>query len=195
MNFNNNEVRKAINQASLDELHMLMQRFPRVITGMNALESEFLEYQATTDDIFSAYFEEDDNPMHIDHMRHQLSKQIDLYSGQPHFKHLAEFAKILLLIPHDNSYCESIFSTIRKICTDGCHNLGKDATQGHASTSVYTETTSIRNNLLGILILRITILGKKKLACYKWEPQSLSLLKQNLQHTKTFRLGKNSNSK
>ena len=32
MNFNNNEVRKVINQATLDELHMLMQRFPRVIT-------------------------------------------------------------------------------------------------------------------------------------------------------------------
>ena len=70
MNFSNYEVRKAINQATFDELHTLMQRFPRVITGMNAFESEFLEYQATTDDNFSTYFDEDDKPMHIDHMRH-----------------------------------------------------------------------------------------------------------------------------
>ena len=119
-------------QARLDEL---MQRFSRIITDINALESEFLEYQATPDDEFPAYFDEDDKSMRIDHIYHQISKQIDLYSGQPHFKHLAEFAKFLLLILHSNSYCESIFSTTRKICTDGRHNLVKDAKQGHASTS------------------------------------------------------------
>ena len=59
---------------------------------------------------------------------------------------------------------------MRKICTDGHNNLGKYATQGNASTSVYTETTSIRNNLLGILIPKINIFGKKKLACYELEP-------------------------
>ena len=37
-------------QTTLDELYVLMQKFPRVITDMNALESEFLEYQATPDD-------------------------------------------------------------------------------------------------------------------------------------------------
>ena len=39
-------------QAMLDELHVLMQRLLRVITDMNALESEFLEDQATTVDEF-----------------------------------------------------------------------------------------------------------------------------------------------
>ena len=53
---------------TLDELHVLMQRFPRVITDMNALESEFLYYQATLDDEFPAYFDEDDKPMHNDHI-------------------------------------------------------------------------------------------------------------------------------
>ena len=47
MNFNKTTLRS---QATLDELHVLMQKFPRVTTGMNALESEFLEYQATPDD-------------------------------------------------------------------------------------------------------------------------------------------------
>ena len=74
------------------------------------------------------------------------------------------------MIPHSNPYCESILSTVRKICTDGYHNLEKDATLGHASTNAYTETTFIRNNLLGILIPKINIFGKKKLACYEWEP-------------------------
>ena len=72
---------------------------------MNALESKFLEYQATPDDEFPAYFDEDDKPMRIDHIWHQISKQIDLYSGHPRIKHFVEFAKFLLLIPHSNSYC------------------------------------------------------------------------------------------
>ena len=75
---------------------------------MNVPESEFLEYQATPDDAFPAYFDEYDKPMQIDLIWHKIAKQTDLYSGQPRFKHLAEFAKFLFLIPHSNSYCESI---------------------------------------------------------------------------------------
>ena len=73
------------------------------------------------------------------------------------------------MIPHSNLYCESIFSAIRKICTDGHHNLGKGVTPGHPSTSGYTETTSIRNNLLEILTTKINIFRKKKLVCYEWK--------------------------
>ena len=65
---------------------------------MKVLESEFLEYQATPDDEFPAYLDEDEKPMRVDHIWHQISQLIDLYSGQPCFKHLAEFAKFLLLI-------------------------------------------------------------------------------------------------
>ena len=75
-----------------------------------------------------------------DHIWHQISKQIDLYSGQSRFKHLVEFVKVLLLIPHSNSYCEIIVSTIRKICTDGLHNLGKDATPGHTFPCILVYT-------------------------------------------------------
>ena len=70
----------------------------------------------------------------------------------------------------NNSYCESIFSTTRKNCTDGWYNLVKDAKQGHTSTSGYTETTSISNNIFDILTSKINIFRKKKLACYEWEP-------------------------
>ena len=43
-------------------------------------------------------------------------------------------------------------------------------TPGHPSTCLHTETISIRNTLLEILIPKINIFGKKKLACYEWEP-------------------------
>ena len=52
---------------------MLMQRFPRVITNINALESEFLEYQTTPDVEFLAYFDEDNKLRRIDHIWHQIS--------------------------------------------------------------------------------------------------------------------------
>ena len=61
--------------------------------------------------------------MHTDDIRHKTSKQTGLYSGQPRFKHHAEFAKFPFLIPQSNSYCESIFSTVRKIRTDSHQNL------------------------------------------------------------------------
>ena len=55
-------------QATLDELHVFMQRFPTVTTNMNVLESEFLEYEATPYDEFPGYFDEDDKLMCIDHI-------------------------------------------------------------------------------------------------------------------------------
>ena len=43
-------------------------RNDRVTDIINALESEFLEYQAIPDDEFTAYLDEDDKLMCIDHM-------------------------------------------------------------------------------------------------------------------------------
>ena len=54
-------------QAMLDDLHVLMLRILRVITDM---KSEFLEYQAATDDEFPVYFDEDDKLMRTDHIWH-----------------------------------------------------------------------------------------------------------------------------
>ena len=39
-----------------------VQWFPRVITDMNTLESEFSEYQAIPDDEFPAYFDKNERP-------------------------------------------------------------------------------------------------------------------------------------
>ena len=52
---------------------------------------------------------------------------------------------------------ESIFSTVKKICTDDKHNLDKNTTEGHASTSVYQSITGIRNNLFGLSITKVNI--------------------------------------
>ena len=62
-------------QATLDEMHVLMQRFPKVVTDMNALKSKSLEHQATTRDEFLAYFDENDNLMAIYDIWHQISKK------------------------------------------------------------------------------------------------------------------------
>ena len=117
--------------------------------------------------------------MRIDHIWYQTSKQTDLYSGQPRFKHLTEFANFY--------FCKFKFSTIRNIYTDSRHNLGKDATQGHAFSSLYTETISMRNNLLGILMPKVNIFGKKKLACSEWEPTKSVFAQVK---SATYRLGK-----
>ena len=132
--------------AASDELQEIVQRFPKVITNIDALVSEFLEYQATPDDELPAYFDNDGKPFRIDYVWYQISKITVAHTGQHRFQHLAHLAKFLLLILHSNSFCESVFSTIRKICSDGRHNLGKDAILGHASTSVYNATTSIRSS-------------------------------------------------
>ena len=64
----------------LDKLHVLIQRFSRVIANMDALESEFLVYHATPVDAFPAYFDEDDKSMHINLIWHKISKDISLHS-------------------------------------------------------------------------------------------------------------------
>ena len=59
---------------------------------------------------------------------------------------------------------------MRKICTDGRHNLGKNATQGHTATSVYNGKTEIRNTLTYVLVTKINIFQRRKIACHEWEP-------------------------
>ena len=61
--------------------------------------------------------------MRIDHVWHQMFKQTAKCSGKPRLKRLVEVTKFLLLISLSNSYYESVFNTLRKIRTDGRHNL------------------------------------------------------------------------
>ena len=149
-------------KVSSDDLQVIMERFLKVILDINALEPELLEYQAASDSDLPSYFVENGKPVRIDLIWHQISQLTEPHSNQHQFKNLSQLAKFLILILHSNSYCESAFSTISKICTDYRYNFGKNAQEGHASTSVYEETTSIRNNLLGVLIPKINEFCKKK---------------------------------
>ena len=150
-------------KASSDRLQVLMEKFRKVVLDVNALESKLLECQAASDSESPSYFDENGKPVRINLIWHQMWQFTESHSNQHQFKNLSQLAKFLLLIPHSNSYCESVFSTIRKICTEYRYNFGKNTQQGHASTSVYKETTSIRNNLLGVLIPKINIFCKKKM--------------------------------
>ena len=68
-------------------------------------------------------------------------------------------------------------------------------TQGHASTTVYSEMTSTRKIFfLKFWYLKQIYLKRRSYHVMNGSQQSLSLLRQNLQHTKIFRLGKNNNN-
>ena len=96
----------------------------------------------------------------IDFTRNEIAKISDPCAGQPKVKYLPKLVKFLLLIPHSNAYCGSIFSTVKKICTDDRHK------EGHASTSVYQSKT----NLVSLLITKVNIFLKHGIKCYEWKP-------------------------
>ena len=110
-------------KASSDDLLVIMEKFSKVILDVNALESQLLEYQAVSDSELSSYFDENGKPVRINLIWHQISQLTKLHSNQSQFKNLSQLTKFLLLIPLSNSYCESVCSTIRKICTDYRYNL------------------------------------------------------------------------
>ena len=91
----------------------------------------------------------------------------DTATETPHFPHLSNLVRFHLLIPHSNSFCEGVFSTVKKILTDSRHNLGKDVIRGHAHSSVYEDETDIRNDLVGLLTAKINIFKQQQIACHE----------------------------
>ena len=83
---------------------------------------------------------------------------------------LCRQAKHLLMIPHNNVYCESLFSMVRKITTDQRSNLGRGR-ECHAKSSVYQDCHSFRNTLCGLLTGKINIFKKDGYTCYTWKPE------------------------
>ena len=158
--------------ASHEELDIILQRFPTVVdeAQLDDLQTQFLDYQAMSDASLPHCTDEDGKKFRIDAVWCDIAAIKDPCSGLPRFPVLVKFVRVLLLIPHSNAYCESVFSTVHKICIDGRHNLGKNAMQGHAATSVYNDTTEIRNTLIGVLVTKINVFQRKKIACHEWEP-------------------------
>ena len=54
-------------QASTDELEVIIQRFPNVINSdvINDLQSEFLDYQAASDNDLCTYFDDDSKQINL----------------------------------------------------------------------------------------------------------------------------------
>ena len=119
-------------KATLDQLSILVAQFPNVIPqeDITQLDTEFLEHQCTSEIELPSYLNENKTPNRIDFIWYEIIKIIDQCTVQPKFKHLPKLVKFLLSIPCSNAYCESIFSTVKEICTDGRHNLGKHAKEG-----------------------------------------------------------------
>ena len=101
-------------KATMDEWSILVTRFPKVILqqDITQLETEFLEYQFTSEKELPSYLNGNEIPNRIDFVWNEIAKISDPCTGQLKFKHLPKLAKFLSVIPHSNVYCESTFSTV-----------------------------------------------------------------------------------
>ena len=111
-------------KATLDELSILVTRFPNFIPqeDITQLETEFFKYQCTSEKELPSYLDEDKIPSRTDFIWNEIAKISHPCNGQPKFKHPPKLVKFLLLIPHSTAYCEIIFSTVKKICTNDRHD-------------------------------------------------------------------------
>ena len=82
-------------KATLDELSILVTRFPNFIPqeDITQLETEFLEYQCTSDKEMPCYLNENKIPNKIDFIWNEIAKISDPCTGQPKFKHLPKLVK------------------------------------------------------------------------------------------------------
>ena len=101
-------------KATMDELSILVTRFPKVILqeDITQLETEFLEYQFTSEKELPSYLNGNEIPNRTDFVWNEIAKISGPCTGQPKFKHVPKLAKFLSVISHSNVDCESIFSTV-----------------------------------------------------------------------------------
>ena len=68
-------------QVSTDELEVITQRFPNVINSddIKDLQSEFIDYQAASDNNLLAFFDDYDKPIRIDQVWQKNSSLNDAY--------------------------------------------------------------------------------------------------------------------
>lgn len=79
-------------KASSDDLQVIVERFPKVILDVNALESKLLECQAASDSELPSYFDEYCKPIEIDLIWHQIYKLTKPQFNQPQFKNLSQLS-------------------------------------------------------------------------------------------------------
>ena len=100
-----------------DHLTTLISRFPLVMPTENIgrLELELLDYQ-TANNRELPRTENDDNQKRkrIDQYWLDVSLMKDSATEASRFSNLPNLARFLLPIPHSNSFCEGVFSTLRR---------------------------------------------------------------------------------
>ena len=155
--------------SSIGHIEVLAQHFSHIIKASEAdrLLEEFIDFQLLADD-------ECPGAKRIDQAWFEISKLRDPATEQFRFPVLTRLVMYVLLIPHSNAYCETIFSMVRKVQTDARSQLGRHK-DGHAATSVYSKHQGdVRNSLCGILAAKVNIFCK--IPCFEWKP-SAKLLK------------------
>ena len=149
-----------------EKLDKIRHRFPTVVdeAQLDDLQAQFWIIKPCLMHLSLITLMKMGEKIQIDAVWRDIAAIKDPYSRLPRFPVLVQLVRILLLIPHSNAYCESVFSTVRKIYTDGRHNLGKNTTQGHGATSAYNDTAEIRNTLVGVLVTKMSSKEEKLLA-------------------------------
>ena len=161
---------------SYADLEMVLQRFPDVVPQdqYDNLFDEYAAYQLSSDDIFPKSTE--DNRVRLNDIWHSIGR-IKLPSSESQkFPTLGKVARFLMLIPHSNAFCETLFNVVRKVSTDVRSQLGKNTQEGRSATSVYaTQEDDIRNTLVGILATKVNLFSACE--CHEWKPSKDLLLK------------------
>ena len=158
---------------SLDPLFELLDQLPADLfptENRDQLITEYRQYQASPVSKLPPV----DDLKRIDAFWTAMGQIKDPSNDKQKYELLTKFAKYILMIPHSNSFSESLFSMVKKITTDTRSQLGRGR-EGKSNESVYCETYDIRNTLCGILACKINIFKDQK--CYNWEPGQQLLIK------------------
>jgi len=161
--------------ASMQSLLTLVEQLPASVApeeNRDALCREFCTYQS---DVTLPAYDPDER---VDVFWAAMEKMTDPATGtsQPIYPSLCRLAKHVLLIPHSNAYCESLFSMVKKMTTDQRSTLGRGK-EGHAESSVYEDSHGVRNTLCGLLAGKINIFKPDGVSCFSWKPDA-DLLKK-----------------
>ena len=162
------------NSVSYSDVKKLLAIFPGVVSEgqSDLLFDEYASYQIAKDMAKDGTFEGE----RVDEIWHHIGQVKEPSSTAPMYPTLVTLARFLLLLPHSNAYCETLFNVVRKVSTDVRSQLGKNTKEGRSATSVYaTSPDDTRNTLVGILASKVNIFSD--CACCEWKPSKDLLAK------------------
>jgi hypothetical protein len=128
-----------------------------------ALCSKFFDYHALDPGSVPAYEIGD----RVDAFWVAIQRLKDPATGKQLYPNLCKLVMHVLLLLHRNSFCETLFSIVKKMTTDMRSQLGRGK-EGHASDSVYKDVHGIKNTLCGLLTSKINVF--KGTNCHEWKP-------------------------